>query len=132
MFEPRHLTTSLPESITTFGRLLRSGGLKVGTAEIISAIEAVELVGIAQKDVFKWALQGTLINRHENLPFFDWAFDIFWQDPGRTGRVAALLKQLAVRKGQTDTHGEPTAQRPQPTGRSSVKGWGKYFCRPYI
>ena len=125
MFAPRHLTTSLSESITTFGRLLRSGGLKVGTAEIINAIEAVELVGITQKEVFKWALQGTLITRHEDVPFFDWAFDIFWQDPGRTGKLAALLKQLAARKAQTYTHGDPTAQRRQPTGRSSAKGWGK-------
>ena len=129
MFEPHDMTTTLSESIVTFGRLLRSGGVKVGTAEIINAIEAVELVGITDKDVFKWALRGTLITRHENVLFFNWLFDTFWQDPGRTGKVAALLKQLAARKAQTDTHGEPTAQRSQPTGRSSAKGWGKLSDR---
>lgn len=125
MFEPSRLNTSLPESITSFGRLLRAGGVKVGTAEIINAIEAVELVGVAEKDLFKWALQGTLITKHESVPFFDWAFDIFWQDPGRTGKAAVLLKKLAARKALTGTRSAPTARQPHTTARASAKGWGK-------
>ena len=88
----------LPASIAAFCRFLRQGGLKVGSAEIIKAITAVELVGVSRKDDFKQALKSTLVTHREAVSLFDWAFELFWRNPADTRKVAAHLKRLAARR----------------------------------
>ena len=118
------LKIDLLASITSFGRFLRAGGLKVGPGEILSAIEAVELVGVRDKGEFKWALQGTLVKQHSDIPFFDWAFEVFWQHPDRLQQTASALEKLAARETPDNAHRVPSPAPRTPTGRSDAPGQG--------
>lgn len=78
---------ALTANLVVFGRLLRSVGLDIATAETITAIDAVQRVGLSRRDDVYHALRASLVRRHDDIPVFDAAFAAFWQDHGeRWGR----------------------------------------------
>jgi uncharacterized protein len=77
----------LAENIVHFTRILRRAGLPVGPDRALSAIAAIEAVGIDRRDDVHAALAAVMLDRHEQQPIFDAAFDTFWRDP-------KLLEQL--------------------------------------
>ena len=68
-------------NILHFARLLRRAGLPVGPADVLAALEAVQLVDIGSRGQVRTALRATLIHRHEHADLFDQAFLLFWRDP---------------------------------------------------
>ncbi|MCH7496959.1 MAG: VWA domain-containing protein [Candidatus Marinimicrobia bacterium] len=90
----------LPASLTAFCRFLRQGGLTVGSGDIVNAISAVSLVGIERRVDFKQALQNTLVIRRDAIPFFNWAFELFWQQPAAWAQAAERLQLLAEARGR--------------------------------
>ena len=93
----------LAENVLHFVRVLRAAGLPVGPAKVIDAIAAVEAVGVANKTDFREALAAVLISRHEQLPLFEQAFDLFWRNPKLLEKmVAALLPRVYGRTGEED------------------------------
>ena len=81
----------LAENILHFCRVLRAAGLPVGPAKVIAALEAVEAVGIEQREDFRAALESVLIERHEQAALFDQAFELFWRNPRLLERMMELL-----------------------------------------
>ncbi|HEY2862846.1 MAG TPA: VWA domain-containing protein [Casimicrobiaceae bacterium] len=81
----------LAGNILHFARVLRAAGLPIGPAKVIVALEAVEAVGIDNRDDFRAALEAVLIERHEHKPLFDQAFDLFWRNPRILERMMELL-----------------------------------------
>lgn len=79
------------ENIAHFVRLLRDAGLPVGPERTVTAVEAVQAVGLQQRDDFRAALAAVLISRQEHRPIFDHAFDRFWRNPRMTERAMAAL-----------------------------------------
>ncbi len=71
----------LADNVVHFGRILRDAGMPVGSNRLLTAIEALEVVGITRRDDVRAALATTLLDRHEQQPLFDAAFDAFWRDP---------------------------------------------------
>ena len=71
----------LVENIVHFTRALRKAGIKVGTAQTETAIEAVEAAGFSNRSDFYHVLRATLINRAEDLEIFHQVFSMFWRDP---------------------------------------------------
>jgi len=91
----------LAENVLYFVRVLRAAGLPVGPAKVIDAIAAVEAVGVANKTDFREALAAVLISRHEQLPLFEQAFDLFWRNPKLLEKmVASLLPRVYGRTGE--------------------------------
>ena len=85
----------LPDNVLHFVRMLRAAGLPVGPAKVIEAIAAVATVGVAQRTDFRAALATVLVSRHEHLPLFEQAFDLFWRNPKLLAKmVAALLPRV--------------------------------------
>ena len=119
---PETVQTDLPGSITTFGRFLRAGGIGVGAGDIVAAVQAVELVGVERKQEFKWALKGTLVKQHTQISFFDWAFEIFWQNPDRLQQAASALERLAAQAATDSVHGDRGLGNKAPTGRTEAPG----------
>jgi uncharacterized protein len=94
-----------------FARLLRAAGLPVGPGALLTAIEAVQAVGLADRRDFQAALHAVFVTRHDQTPLFDQAFRLFWRLPSRAvaaggpspslvtppapGEAAALLRRLA-------------------------------------
>ena len=81
----------LAENILHFCRVLRAAGLPVGPAKVIVTLEAVEAVGIEQREDFRAALESVLIERHEQQALFDQAFELFWRNPRLLERMMELL-----------------------------------------
>ncbi|HSS69900.1 MAG TPA: VWA domain-containing protein [Casimicrobiaceae bacterium] len=81
----------LAENILHFCRVLRAAGLPVGPAKVIAALEAVEAVGIEQREDFRAALESVLIERHEQQTLFAQAFELFWRNPRLLERMMELL-----------------------------------------
>jgi len=81
----------LAENIMHFARVLRAAGLPVGPAKVIAALDAVDAVGIENREDFRAALQSVLIERHEQQTLFDQAFELFWRNPRMLERMLQLL-----------------------------------------
>ncbi len=91
----------LAENVLHFVRVLRAVGLPVGPAKVIDAIAAVEAVGVSNRTDFREALAAVLVSKHEQLPIFEQAFDLFWRNPKLLERmVAAMLPRVLGRTGE--------------------------------
>jgi hypothetical protein len=47
----------------------------------LTALQAVDAVGVDDKAVFRAALEAVLVSRQEHRPIFDEAFELFWRHP---------------------------------------------------
>ena len=99
----------LAANILHFARVLRAAGLPIGPAKVIVALDAVEAVGVGNRDDFRAALESVLIERHEHKALFDQAFDLFWRDPKLLERMMALL--LPKVRGRVPADQEPIPAR---------------------
>ena len=81
----------LAENVVHFVRVLRAAGLPAGPAHTLAALDAVHAVGIARREDFRGALAAVLVSRHEHLPVFEQAFDLFWRHPRTLERLIASL-----------------------------------------
>jgi uncharacterized protein with von Willebrand factor type A (vWA) domain len=85
----------LVENILHFTQALRKAGVKVGTAQVETAIEAVEAAGFSKRVDFYHILRATLITRAEHLEIFHQVFSMFWRDPDfLTSLMQMLSPQL--------------------------------------
>ena len=69
-------------NLLLFGRLLRRTGVEVHAGRLRDATHALTLLGLARRGDVRHALRTLLIHRHEDLPVFDRAFDLFWRRRG--------------------------------------------------
>lgn len=73
--------TPLADRIVAFGRVLRQAGLKIGSDQVMDALDAVETVGVERRaDVYQ-ALYGIFVHRQADAELFDQAFQLFWRAP---------------------------------------------------
>lgn len=61
-----------------FARVLRGAGLDAPLDSVIVFVNAIEQLGLENRDDVYWAAHSTLVRRHEDTPIFDRAFAIFW------------------------------------------------------
>ena len=99
----------LLRNIVLFGRLLRVGSLDVTPTQLRDWVAALELVDVARKRDVKAAARAVLVSRRRDLPWFDKAFELFWQarDPRELEQLELGLmiqrrtertKRAAIRK----------------------------------
>lgn len=88
----------IAENLVHFSRVLRSAGVGVGPDRVLQAIAAIEAVGLERRDDVHAALSAVMLDRHEQQPIFDAAFERFWRDPQWLERMRlALLPKVAGR-----------------------------------
>ncbi|GMB82335.1 VWA domain-containing protein [Shinella zoogloeoides] len=87
----------LADNIVHFARVLRKAGLRIGPAAVTDAIEAVEAIGIGEREEFYTALHATLVKRHEDDAVFDEAFRLFWRSRDLVGKMIALMSPVVTR-----------------------------------
>ena len=81
----------LLENLMHFGRTLRAAGLPIGPGKVLAATEAVQAVGITNRNDFYWALHAVFVNRRDQRELFDQAFHIFWRNPQLLEKMMGLL-----------------------------------------
>jgi uncharacterized protein with von Willebrand factor type A (vWA) domain len=69
----------LLRNILLFGRLLRAVGVKMTPTQILDLVESLDHVDIRRREDFKNSARTILIAKHEHIPIFNRAFDLFWQ-----------------------------------------------------
>jgi uncharacterized protein len=99
----------LAENIVHFTRVLRNAGMPVGPDRALAAIAAVETVGLDRRADVHAALSAVMLDRHEQQPLFDAAFDAFWRDPKLLEQLMYLL--LPKISGRGDKQRRPRANR---------------------
>ncbi len=68
----------MDDRIVEFVRGLRAAGAAVSTAEEIDAFEAVRLLGVDRREIFKSVLRVTLIKNKGDFPVFEELFPIYF------------------------------------------------------
>lgn len=81
----------LAANVVHFTRALRRAGIAVGPDRALAALQAIDAVGVARRDDVHAALSAVMLDRHEQQPVFDAAFDAFWRDPRLLERMLAML-----------------------------------------
>jgi len=91
----------LADNVLHFVRVLRTAGLPVGPAKVLDALAAIEAVGVDNRSDFREALAAVLVSRHEHLPIFEQAFDLFWRNPRLLEKMMiALLPKVHGRTAE--------------------------------
>lgn len=85
------VTPKLDQNILLFVRLLRAVGMKVGPANVVEAVEAAQLIGLADKSIFFHGLSSCLVKTPQDREIFRQAFFLFWQNPKFQERMRDLL-----------------------------------------
>lgn len=76
MTVPRH--RNLVGNVVQFCRLLRTRDLLVTPTEALDAVRALEVVDVARRDEFYWALRTVLTSGPDDAATFDEMFAAFW------------------------------------------------------
>jgi len=112
--------TRLP---VAFARVLRGAGVEVTSGAIALYAEALDAVGVTDRDSVYWAGRTTLLHRPEDLPTYDAAFDVFW---GRTATQLVLeqpeIVQVEVLRDDDDVPDEVEGDE-APQGRTIEVRW---------
>lgn len=87
----------LLHNLLLFGRLLRRLGLDVTPARMVDLVHALEHVEVGNRDDFYYTLRSLLVNRHEDLPLFDRAFELFWK---RRSDIESDLGKITTEQAQ--------------------------------
>jgi uncharacterized protein with von Willebrand factor type A (vWA) domain len=118
----------MDERIIQFISALRSAGVRISLAESKDAFEAVDLMGISNRDAFRLSLRATLVKDASGIPTFEELFPLFFGSgevppmmnisedlsPQEAEMLADALKQLSQRlRDLLDRliHGEQLSQR---------------------
>ena len=74
-----------------FARALRACGIPIGSGRVLAAVEAVQAVGLANRQDLYWTLHAVFVNRFSQRGLFDQAFHVFWRNPRLLERMMALM-----------------------------------------
>jgi uncharacterized protein with von Willebrand factor type A (vWA) domain len=95
------------DNIAGFGRALRRAGLRVDSARIGLAQQAVQLVGVDDKADVGAVLEAVLVSREQERDVFRELFDAYFRDPELAHKL--LAQMLPTAQGQA----EPSKRRPR-------------------
>src|SRR2546423_939712 len=70
--------------IVEFCRFARANGLLAGVKESLGALEAVEVVGMTDRETLKTALRAVLCSSKADWDLFEELFEAFWTSAERT------------------------------------------------
>lgn len=68
----------MEERIVKFVAALRAAGVRISLAESADAFQAIDLMGIKDREMFRLSLQTTLVKEAQHLPIFEELFPIFF------------------------------------------------------
>ncbi len=98
--------SNLQRNLIVFGRLLRRAGIDVHVGRMIDVTDALQHVDLSSRDEVYHACRALLVHRHDQLPIFDRAFEVFWrQQAGRSTSVKGDVR-TGDDRGRGEQQGE--------------------------
>lgn len=70
--------TGVPERLTALVQALRSHGIRIGTGETVDAGQAVEALGLSDRERVREGLAAALLHSEGQRPVFDPVFDLYF------------------------------------------------------
>ncbi len=68
----------MEERIVKFVSAIRAAGVRVSLAESVDAFDAVDLLGVRNRETFKLSLRATLVKESRHFPVFEELFPLFF------------------------------------------------------
>lgn len=99
----------LADNLLFFGRVLRAAGLPIGTGQILDAVQAVNAVGVEEREGVYWALAACFVRKREELATFDEAFERYFRDGGSNANTDYFAQMIADSRIPKST--KPAQQR---------------------
>src|ERR671937_525754 len=103
------MSGQLLANLMHFARTLRAAGLPVGPGKVLQAAEAVQAVGLGDRQDFYWTLHAVFVNRRDQRELFDQAFHIFWRNPQLLEKMMAMI--LPRMASENEPEGEEMIRR---------------------
>ncbi|MFZ4285199.1 vWA domain-containing protein [Variovorax sp. HJSM1_2] len=97
----------LTANFVGFGRSLRRAGVRIDSARLALAVDAVQAVGLGAKDDVSAALEAVLVSREQDRMVFREVFDAYFRDPEIAHKLLAQMLPTAEGKA------EPSKRRPR-------------------
>jgi uncharacterized protein with von Willebrand factor type A (vWA) domain len=82
--------------LVEFTALLRRNGVRVSLAETMDAFQALDTVGLGDRETVRAALRATAVKRAVDVPTFDRLFELFFSGLGEVIREATAATQAAI------------------------------------
>lgn len=73
------VTSPAETMAVAFTRILRGAGVRTPIGNVLTFVEALDKVGIDDRDNVYWAGRAALLRRPEDIPLYDKAFAVFWE-----------------------------------------------------
>jgi hypothetical protein len=108
MEQPGH--GHLLRNMVLFGRLLRALGIAVTSTQILDLVGGLDYIDIGQRRDFKNTARTVLVNKFEQIPLFDQAFDLFWQARAQGELVEMELGNLIRKSNEKPEELLPAAE----------------------
>ncbi|MEV7074194.1 VWA domain-containing protein [Streptomyces sp. NPDC091972] len=120
---------STAERLTSLVGALRAHGVRVGTGETVDAAQAVEALGLADRELLREGLAATLLHSTAQRPVFDPVFDLYFpRGVGGPGTGPADREDLRERlAGALAANDETLLAR---LAAEAVDGFGGYGSSP--
>lgn len=115
--KPAVAATAPEKRLLEFIHLLRQVGLRISTAEVIDALQALTWISLADKAQVRAALRATLVKDSKEVAAFEEAFSAFFAAPATKRRMVQQVKEaeawrqreLAKAEAELVFQGEPLA-----------------------
>lgn len=88
--------------VVEFTALLRRNGVRVSLAETMDAFQALDAVGLGDRETVRAALRATAVKRAVDVPTFDRLFDLYFSGLGEVIREVTQATQAAIGLDEDD------------------------------
>ena len=109
---------ALLHNLLLFGRVLRTLGLAVDPGRMIDLVTALQFISIGSRSDFYHAARGLFVQRREDIPLFDEAFEVFWRSRGRA-LTSLDLRALGERRRYRRPRFVPPPLQEQPAAAAA-------------
>jgi uncharacterized protein with von Willebrand factor type A (vWA) domain len=113
---------NLLHNLLLFGRLLRGLGLDVNPGRMIDLVQALNYIEVGRKVDFYHTARSLLVHRHEDIPLFDEAFEVFWRKPVDGWTTLDLRAMGERRRLRRPLFTAPPLRQPSPNAPESENG----------
>lgn len=83
-----------------FVHLLRRAGLRISTAEVMDALQALCFIGFTDREQVRAALRATLVKEAKDVPVFEEAFRAFFAPPAVRNELVRQVKEAQAKRHQ--------------------------------
>jgi len=88
--------------VVEFTALLRRNGVRVSLAETMDVFQALDLIGLGDRETVRAALRATAVKRAVDVPTFDRLFDLYFSGLGEAIREITAATQAAIGLDEED------------------------------